>query len=134
MILNYCLRTFIFLWPVFLYRSDTILKILLTWFCSCMKFQHFACKIVIFCPNFRDDTWRCSYFGAKLVFKARIFLKMYPWFMKIYIWFQIYILSMIAWKAPASSWSPLQLSMFLKIDPRYFGPFGKIQDTKEIFM
>ena len=42
------------------------------------------------------------------------------------------ILSIIARKAPASSWSPSELFLCLKIDPQCFGPFGKFQDTEEI--
>ena len=44
----------------------------------------------------------------------------------------ISISSKIAWKAPAGSWSPSELAMFLKIDPRGFWSFVKFQDTKEI--
>ena len=42
------------------------------------------------------------------------------------------ISSIIAWKAPASSWFPSELVMFLKIDLRCFGSLGKFQDTREI--
>ena len=44
------------------------------------------------------------------------------------------ILPIIAWKAPASSWSPSELAMFFNVDPRCFGPFGKFQDTKGVSM
>ena len=44
------------------------------------------------------------------------------------------ILSIIAWKAPASSWPPSEFAMFLKIDPLCFGPFDKFQDTKNFYV
>ena len=43
-----------------------------------------------------------------------------------------FMLSVIAWKAPASSWSPSKLVMLFKNYPRCFGPFGKFQNTVEI--
>ena len=65
----------------------------------------------------------------------------HPWCMKK-IHFQFYffafwsiwvsILSIIAWKAPASSWSTSELAVLLKIDPQCFGQFAKFQDTKGI--
>ena len=79
-------------------------------------------------------------FFALFKHKYGIFLKKYPWCMNIY--FQFYflaiqgistsILSITAWKAPASSWSPSELAMFFNIDPRCFGSSSKFQDTKEI--
>ena len=88
-------------------------------------------NIVIFCPNFRDQPWRCTYFGAKLVFKSGLFMNKYPWYMNIH--FQVHffaiwsisasVLSIIAWKAPISSWFPSELAMFLKIDPQCLRPF-----------
>ena len=44
------------------------------------------------------------------------------------------VLSIIAWKAQASSWSPPEPAIFLKIHPQCLGPFGKVQDTKDISM
>ena len=38
------------------------------------------------------------------------------------------ILYKIAWKAPASIWSPSELAMFPKIDPQCFGPYSKFHD------
>ena len=45
-----------------------------------------------------------------------------------------FYLSILAWKAPASSWFPSDLAMSLKINLQCFGPFGKFQNTKEISM
>ena len=36
------------------------------------------------------------------------------------------ILPITAWTAPASSWFPSELAMIFHIDPRCFGPFGKL--------
>ena len=33
-----------------------------------------------------------------------------------------------------SSWFPLELAIYFEFDPRYFGPFAKFKDTKEISM
>ena len=43
------------------------------------------------------------------------------------------ILPIVTWKAPASSWSPSELAMFFNIDPRCFGPFGKISSYQRDF-
>ena len=64
----------------------------------------------------------------------------YTWCMKIHFQFHFfaiwsisdYILSTMAWKAPESSLFRSKLAMFLKIDPRCFGPLGMFQDTKDI--
>ena len=115
---------------------------LLTWVCSCITFQYFGWEIYTSCRNFRGQPWRCAYFGVKLAFMAGIFLKTYPWCMKIYFHFYFFaiwsipasILPIIAWKSSASSWSPSELTMFFNIDPWCFGLFVKFQDTKEISM
>ena len=138
-LLNCFLRTFIILWLVCLYCSNINL-FLLTWVCSCIAFQYFGWKIFTSCLNFRGHPWRCTYFGAKLAFIAGIFLKKYPWCMKIHFQFHFFaiwsisgsVLSIIAWKAFANSWSPSEPAIFLKTDPRCFGPLGKIQNAKQI--
>ena len=79
-LLNCCLCTFIIIWLVCLYCSNTNLYVLLTWVCSCIMFQYFGWNIFIFCPNFRNQPWRCRYFHAKLEFIAGIFLKKYDSF------------------------------------------------------
>ena len=115
---------------------------MLTWVCFCMTCNISVGTFLYFDPNFWDQTWRCTYCGAKLAFIAGIFLKKYPWYTKIYLQFHFFaiwstsasILSIIVWKALVSNWSPSELAIFLKIDPRCFGPFGKFQDTKEISM
>ena len=109
---------------------------------SCIAIQYFGWKVFTSYPNFRGRPWRWAYFGAKLAFIAGIFLKKYPWYMKIHFQFHFFaiwsilasILPIIAWKAPASSWSALQLAIFSDMYPRCFGPFGKFQDTKRISM
>ena len=106
---------------------------MLIWVCSCITFQYVGWNIFIFCPNFRDQLWRCTYFDAKLEFIAGTFLRKYPWCMKInfrFYFFAIWsisasILSIIAWKAPISRKTD-------KMDSWCFGQFGKFQDTKEI--
>ena len=98
--------------------------------------------IFIFCPYFRDQPWRYTYFGPKVAFITGIFLKKYLWCMKIHFPFSFFavwnispsLLSTIPWKAPASSWSLSELVMFLKIYLWCFGLFDKFQDTKEISM
>ena len=58
---------------------------------------------------------------CKLAFIAEIFLKMCSWCMKIpsqFYFFAIWCilasaLSIIAWKAPSSGWSPSELAMFV---------------------
>ena len=129
-LLNCFLRTFIILWFFHSFIH------------SCIAIQYFGWKIFTSYPNFRGRPWRWAYFGAKLAFIAGIFLKKYPWYMKIHFQFHFFaiwsilasILPIIAWKAPASSWSALQLAIFFDMDPRCFGPFGKFQDTKRISM
>ena len=125
-----------------LFKHKSFFVFLLIWVCSCIAFQYFGCKIFTSCKNVRGQLWRCAYFGVKVAFMAGIFLKKYHWYMKIYFQFYFFaiwsipasILPIIAWKAPASSWSPSELAMFFNIDPRCFGPFGKFQDTKGISM
>ena len=105
-------------------------------------FSIFWLERLYIAPIFRDQPRGCTDFGAKLAFIAGIFLKKYPWCMKIHFQFYFFaiwristsVLSIIEWKALASDWFPSELVMFLKIDLRCFGPFGKFQDTKEIFM
>ena len=142
-LLNCFLRTSIILWLVCLCCSNkNLFPFLLTWICSCTTFQYFGWKIFTSCKNFRGQPWRCAYFGAKLVFMAGIFLKKYPWYMKIYFQFYFFaiwsitasILPIIPWKGPASSWSLSELAMFFNIDPRCFRPFGKFQDANGISM
>ena len=114
---------------------------MLIWVCSCMTFQYIGWNIFIIFPNIRGEAWRCTYFGAKLVFIAGIFLKKYPWCIRINFQFHFLviwsisasILYIIVLKSSASNWCPSDLAMFLKIDP-CFGPFGKYKDTKEISM
>ena len=50
----------------------------------------------IYDPDFRYQLWRCVYFGAKLTFIAGIFLRKYPWCMKIH--FQLHIFAI--WNKP----------------------------------
>ena len=88
--LNCYIRIFIFLWLIGLYCSQTNIKVLLNWVCFCIKFQYFGWSIFIFCPNFGDQLWKCTYFGAKLAFIAEIFLKKYPWCMKIHFRFHFF--------------------------------------------
>ena len=114
---------------------------MLTWVCSYTTIRYFGWNIFIFSPKVRDQPWRCTYFGAKLAYMAEIFLKKYAWCMKIHfrlhfftIWStSAYILYIITWKAPAISWSPSELAIFLKIYPRCFGQFSGSQDIKKIF-
>ena len=95
-----------------------------------------------------------TYFGAKLVFMAGIFLKRYSWYMKLYFQFYFFAtwsmpastLPLIGWKTPAGSWYPSKFAMFFNVDlfsilkfterPKTpgFSPFRKFQDTKEISM
>ena len=64
------------------------------------------------------------------------------WRVKIYFQFHNFaiwsisasILSIITWKAPASTLSISKLAMFLKIDPWYFRMLGKFQDTTQRFL
>ena len=112
-----------------MYYSNTNLFFLLTWACSCIAFQYFGWKIFRSCLNFRGQSWKCAYFGAKLAFITRIFLKNYPWYMKVHFQFYVFaiwsipasILPIIAWKAPANSWSPSELAMFLILIPSVLG-------------
>ena len=117
-LLNCFLRTFIAFWLVFLYCSNTNL-FLLTWVCSYIAVQNLVGTSLKFCPNFRDQAWMCTYFGAKLAVIGLIFLKHY---LHVWINFQFHffavwsisasILSLIVWKAPAISWPSLELAMF----------------------
>ena len=140
-LLNSFWCTIIILWLVCLYCSNKNL-FFVSWVCFCIVFKYFVWNILTFCLNFRDQPWRCTYVGAKVAFVAGIFLKKYRWCMKIHFQFHIFaiwsisasILSITAWKAPASSWSPSELVMFFNVNPRCFGLFGKFQDTKEISM
>ena len=75
-LLNCFLRTFIAFWLVFLHCSNTNL-FLLTWVCSYIAVQNLVGTFLKFCPNFRDQPWMCTYFGAKLAVIAQIFLKQY---------------------------------------------------------
>ena len=66
---------------------------------------------------------RTLVFRAKLAFTARISLKKYGWYVKIHFQFHFFaiwsisasILSIIAWKAPASIWFSSELAMFLDV-------------------
>ena len=127
-----CLASFSVL---FKYKSFLLLSLLLL----ALRFNILVGTSLHFYPNFRYQPWGCTYFGAKLAFIAGIFLKKYAWWMKIdfqFYFFAIWIisasiLSIIAWKPPGSSLSPLEISMFCNIDPRCFGPFDKFHDTKK---
>ena len=129
-----------------LFKHKSLGFINLSWVCSCITFQYFSWNVFIFCSNFKDQPWMSSSFGAKLASISGIFLEKVssvykdsfpiPLLSNLYISKSISasILSKIAWKAPASSWSYSQLAIFLKIDPRCFGKVGKFQDAKEISM
>ena len=142
--LKYGLGRFIFLWLVFLYCPVQTQIIMFCWreFVLASRFSVLVGTSLNFAPNSWDQPWRCTYFGAKLAFINGIFLKKYPRCMKIHFQFYFFaiwsisasILSIIAWEALASGWSPSELVMFFKIDPRCFRPFGKFHDTKVISM
>ena len=109
-LLNCFLRKFIILWLVCLYCSN-INIFLLTWVCSSWNNLQFF-------PNFRTlkvhvlwcETGIYCWNGSEKVL----------WCMKINFQFHFFaiasisasISSIIAWEAPASSWSPSELSMF----------------------
>ena len=66
--------------------------------------------------------------------KVSLIMKIHFQFCFFTIWnISSSILSIIAWKAPASSWSPSEPATFFK-NPRCFGLFDKFQDTIEISM
>ena len=140
--LNCCLPTFIFLWLVYLYCSNTNLEDLLTWVCSCMTFQCFGWNIFIFWPNFRDQPHKCTYFSVKLASIAGIFLKkvslMYEHSFPIPFPCNLNYISLCfihdSMKSFCKYLIPLKPSHVLKTDPQYFGLFIKFQDTKEISM
>ena len=102
---------------------------------SCMAFQYFVGTSLYLATNFRDQPRRCTYFVAKLTFIAGIFLKKYPWCMKIHFQFDFIpiwsiwasILSIIAWKTLASGWSPSELAVFLKL---ILGVLGRLVNFK----
>ena len=77
-LLDCFLRTFINLWLVCMYCSNTNL-FLLTWVCSWLRFNILLGTSLQFFPNFRDQPWRRSYFIAKLAFIVGVFLKKYSW-------------------------------------------------------
>ena len=78
---------------------------LLIWACSCIAFQCFGWKIFTSCPNFRGHSWRCAYFCAKLAFIAGIFLKKYPWYMKIHFQYHVFAI----WNLiPFRSWKIIE--------------------------
>ena len=95
---------------------------LLIWACSCIAFQCFGWKIFTSCPDVRGHSWRCAYFCVKLAFIAGIFLKKYLWYMKIHFQYHVFAIwsvsasfsSIIAWKAPTSSWSLSDLGKLQK--------------------
>ena len=87
-----------------------------------LKVHVFWCKTDIYSWNLSERVSLCC-------------MKIYFQFRFLAIWsISASILSIIAWKAPKSTLSPSELAMFLKIDPRCFGPFDKFQDAKEISM
>ena len=107
---------------------------------SCLALQYFGWKIFTSCKNCLGQPLRCAYFGAKLVFIPGIFLKKYPWYMKIYFQFYFFaiwsipapILPMIAWKGPASSWSPSELAMFFNTEwvlSEYFSTWEQVPQS-----
>ena len=121
-LLNCLLPTFIILWLVCLYCSNTNLflvnvglflhRVSIFWLENLyilQKVYKLALKVRVLCVR------------AKLAFMAGIFLKKYAWYTKIYFQFYFFaiwsiqasILPTIAWKAPASSWSPSELPCFL---------------------
>ena len=63
-----------------------------------MTFQYFGWNLkhqVLYhyiCPNCRDQSRRCTYFGTKLSFVAGIFLWKYSWCMKIYFQFHFFVI------------------------------------------
>ena len=74
-----------------------------------MTFQYFGWNLkhqVLYhyiCPNCRDQSRRCTYFGTKLSFVAGIFLWKYSWYMKIYFQFHFFVI----WRISASILSTL---------------------------
>ena len=123
----------LYFFDYYLYCSNTILSVLLTWVCSYMTFQYFGLNI---------------YF-AKL---QRPALKVHVTWCKtsIYSWnlsqnlslmyedsFPIPLLCNVKYISlylihNSMIWSPSELPMVLKIDPRCFWPFGTFPNTKEI--
>ena len=80
-----CCVTYIYLWLVFLNLWYLNLWFLITWVWTCIKFNHILTGIwyiryfiFIFCLdclNFRDQSWRWSYFAANCHLNLQSFCK-----------------------------------------------------------
>ena len=117
---------------------------LLTWVCSCQTFQHSSWNIFIFCTKLLRPVLKVHVFWCKtgiyswnlsekvsLMYEDSFPIPLLCNFKYINLYFiQNSTRRSCKWLIPP----PSKLVMFLKIDPRCFGSFGKFQDTKEISM
>ena len=132
-VLELLLRTLIFLWPACLYFWSINLKVLLTWVCSCIKFQYFGWNYFIFYIFSRLQRpaskvyilWCKTGINSWNLFEKVYFLHedSFLHFIHFFAMWSIsaFILSVIAWKAPASSWSRSKLVIYLKMIPGVSG-------------
>ena len=117
-----------------------------------MLFQHFDWDLthqVLFLyilpsnhMNLRDQSWRCTYFGAELAFVAANFLRKYPWCYTIHtIQFHLFVnwtisafvSSRLARRSPTNSLFPSGKAIFFfSSGPWCFGPLGKFQHNVQI--